>query len=451
MTRMEEYQAMMSRLEIIPEEAAGSIQRAKARRRRNHRVLRPLAGIAAAFCMFVGSVNLSPSVAAACMEIPLLDKLTEAVMFSPSLQKAVEHDYVQPLGLEESQNGITVRVEHVIVDQKQVNIFYTVTSEEYPFIAAHADLLEADTDEGVKAGIVYGDYRVTMGEMRHIVADFADGTVPSQMRLLVDVMAVERAADGEEPTNEAWDASRKEDPTASFTFLMTFDPQFTEQGRISHPNQSFTLDGNTFTITELGIYPSHIRIHIDEDPENESWINSLRFYLELEDGTVIEKGGNSISAWGDPDTPSMTTYMAESSYFYDADCFRLVVTGADFLEKDFGRTYVDLETQTVENIPEGHEFVSATKVGNDWELNFLHPDDGVSHVQVYDTFYDVDGNRISTDGMWWSGGEDGTIEEPIMRESGYRLKDVSGTEVWLEPSYSYIWYAEEPVIVEVDP
>ena len=105
----------------------------------------------------------------------------------------------------------------------------------------------------------------------------------------------------------------------------------------------------------------------------------------------------------------------------------------------------------MENIPEGHEFVSATKVGNDWELNFLHPDDGVSHVQVYDTFYDVDGNRISTDGMWWSGGEDGTIEEPIMRESGYRLKDVSGTEVWLEPSYSYIWYAEEPVIVEVDP
>ena len=451
MTRMEEYRAMLDQLETIPAEAAGSLQRAKARRRRNHRVLRPLAGIAAAFCMFVGSVNLSPSVAAACMEIPFLDKLTEAVMFSPSLRKAVEHDYVQPLGLEETQNGVTVRVEHVIVDQKQVNIFYTVASEKHPFLAAHADLLEADADEGVKAGIVFGDYRVTMGEMRHIVADFADGTVPSQMRLLVDVMAVEMTADGEEPTNEAWNASRKQEPTASFTFLMTFDPHFTEQGRISHPNQSFTIDGNAFTVSELGIYPSHIRIQIEEDPNNESWINSLRFYLELEDGTVIEKGGSSISAWGDPDTPSMTTYMAESSYFYDADCFRLVITGADFLEKDFGRTYVNLETQTAENIPEGHEFVSAAKVGNNWEVNFLHPDDGVSHVQVYDTFYDADGSRISTDGMWWSGGEDGTIEQPIMRESGYRLKDVSGTEVWLEPSYSYIWYAEEPVIVEIAP
>ena len=451
MNRMEEYRQLMQELDTIPDASFGSVRRARARRSRKQKLWRPIGSLAAVFCLFVGLVNLSPTVAAACMEIPFLDKLTEAVVFSPSLQKAVEHDYVQPLGLEDTKNGITVRVEHVIVDQKQVNIFYTINAEEYEYLTIRSDIWKADADEGVEAGIVYGDTRVTLGAMRHITVDMADGTVPSQMRLIEKVYAAEKSPDADEPTHEQWDAAYEREPIAEFDILMTFDPYFTEQGKISYPNQSFTIDGNTFTIAELGIYPSHIRIHLDEDPNNESWINSLRFDLELEDGTRIGRAGNSISAWGDPDSPSMTTFMAESSYFYEADCIRLIVTGADFLEKDFGQTYVNLETQEAENVPDGHEFVSAIQTGDNWELNFLHPNDGFNHVQVYSGFYDENGDPISSNGMWWHGGAEGTVEEPVMQESGYRLQDVTGTEVWLEPNYSYFWYPEEPVIVEIWP
>lgn len=451
MNRMEEYRDLLQKLEHIPEETERCVDRAKARRRRSRMVWRPLACAAAMFALFVGLVNLNPSVAAACMEIPLLDKLTEAVVFSPSLQRAVEHDYVQPMGLEETQNGVTVRVEHVIVDQKQVNIFYTIQSEEYAFLETRTDIWKADADEGVEAGITFGDTRVTLGAMRHITVDMADGTVPSQMRLMEKVYAVEKTPTAEEPTQEQWDAAFGKAPVASFDILMTFDPYFTAQGRMIYPNERFTIDGNSFTVAEIGIYPSHIRIHIDEDPNNESWIQSLRFDIQLEDGTVIGQDGNSIFAWGDPDSPSMTTYMAESSFFYEADCIRLIVTGADFLEKDFGRTYVNLEKQEAENLPAGLEFVSAIQYGNEWELNFLHPEDGASHVQVFGAFYDENGEQICTNGMWWSGGVGGTVEKPIMREGGYRLKDVTGSEVWLEPNYSYFWYAQEPVVVEIKP
>ncbi|MBQ1208679.1 MAG: DUF4179 domain-containing protein, partial [Lachnospiraceae bacterium] len=382
---------------------------------------------------------------------PFLDKLTETVMFSPSLQKAVEHDYVQPMGLEETQNGITVRVEHVIVDQKQVNVFYTVSSDRYNYLVARPDLLDAESGEPAKVASVYGNERVSMGEMRHILADFGDTDVLSQMRLCVDVMEVPVTPGHEEPTNQQWDAAGSREPIASFDFLMTFDPTFTATGKVIELNRDFVLDGNRFSVSQLCIYPSHIRIQIEEDPDNLSWIRSLHFYLELEDGTVIAAGGNGISAFGNADTPSMTTYMAESSYFYDAECFRLVVTGADFLEKDFGKTYVNLEENTAENLPEGHEFVSAAMVGACWELEFLHPDDGISHVQVYGEFYDREGNRISTDGIWWSGGDDGTIDHPVMRKSGYRLKDFSGSEVWIEPHYSYFWYPDVPVVVEITP
>ena len=450
MNRMEEYQEMLQELETIPEETAGCVKRAMARMRRKNHIWRPFVSMAAVICLFIGIVNLSPTVAAACMEIPLLDKLTEAVLFSPSLKKAVEHDYVQPIGLEETQNGITVSVDHVIVDQKQLNIFYTVSSDVYEHLVAVPDLLETDTGEGIRAGIVWGNDRVTMEEMRHIMVDFANETVPSQLELTMDVIAVEKDAAAKEPSNGQWEAARKQEPAASFAFHLEFNPYFTEQGRIVKLNQSFTLDGNTFTVAELGIYPSHIRIHLDEDPDNPSWLNALRFHLELEDGTVIGRGGNSISAWGDPDTPSTTTYLAESSYFEDSECIRMVITGADFLEKDFGRTYINLETGEAENLPDGCMLDAIHQTGDIWEVDFLREDDGVNHTQAFIGVYDADGNKVDTGGMWFSSGANREEPgEPELREFGYVLENVSGHEVWLEPNYTDFWYADTPVIVEL--
>ncbi len=446
MNRMEEYQEMLRELETVPEATAGCVKRAVARRRRQRCVWRPLASMAAAICLFIGLVNLSPTVAAACMEIPLLDKLTEAVLFSPSLKKAVENDYVQVMGLKESENGVTVRVEHVIVDQKQVNIFYSIDSDSHAYLVARPDLLEADTGEDIRAGIVWGDDRVTLGEMRHIMADFADGTVPSQLDLTLDVMNA--SEDGGEPTNAQWDAAREKEPLADFTFRLEFDPQYTEQGKILMLNQSFTLDGNTFTVAELGIYPSHIRIRLEEDPGNPCWLSSLRFYLELEDGTVIGTDGNSISAWGDPETPSTTTYLAQSSYFYDADCIRLQITGADLLEKDYGRAYIDLETGEAENLPLGCEVQEIRRTAEGWDVDFIRPDDGIVRSQLFIGVFDAEGNSVATGGMWYASGSAGETE---MRKFGYVLEQVSGHEIWLEPNYTKYWYADQPVTVELKP
>ena len=81
-------------------------------------------------------VNLSTPFARACGRIPLLADLAKAVSWSPSLSAAVENDYVQPLRLSQSQNGITARVEYLIVDRKQVDVFFSIRSDDY----AHLDL-----------------------------------------------------------------------------------------------------------------------------------------------------------------------------------------------------------------------------------------------------------------------------------------------------------------------
>ena len=129
MNRMEEYEAMLAQMEDIP--ASDPVGKARARLRRRRRVLRPLAGIAAVFAVFVGMINLSPTALAACREIPVLKELAEALTFNPSLRIAIEHDYVQMVGQEQSKDGVTARIEYLIVDQKQVNLFYTLDSQTY--------------------------------------------------------------------------------------------------------------------------------------------------------------------------------------------------------------------------------------------------------------------------------------------------------------------------------
>ena len=148
MNRMEEYQALRATAEQPAAGLEDTLTRARKRlRRRRAMVLRPLTGLAACFAVFVVLVNFCAPVAYACSKVPGLRELAEAVTFSRSLTDAVNNEYVQPIDLKQTQNGITASVEYLIVDQKQVNVFYRLDSKKYeslPF--AHLNLTGFDGD-----------------------------------------------------------------------------------------------------------------------------------------------------------------------------------------------------------------------------------------------------------------------------------------------------------------
>ncbi len=439
MNRKEELAAILQQLETIPPETEGAVQRAKARYRRRT-IWKPLVSLAAVFCLFVGMVNLSPTVAAACREIPLLQQLVDALTFAPSLQKAVENDYIQTMGLEETSNGITVRVEHVIVDQKQVNIFYTVTPEQEAYYAAWADVLTADGQQPNVSGS-FGTDRVTAGEMRQITLDYMDEQVPDQLRLTVDVMHVGT----EEPTVAQWDAAMDAAPMASFDFLLTFDPAFTAQGRVMTVNQTMELDGNRLTVQNVEVYPTHIRIQLEEDADNPDWLSTLRFHLELEDGTIIEAIRNGTSAYGNSETPSMLIYAAESTFFYQAKQIRLVITGADFLAKDFETVYVNFETGETGALPENVDFLEANRSGTGWAVTFA-AEKMPRRAQTFVDFFDAAGSEIESNRFSCTT----HLEDESREEETYHLEHFTGTEAWFEPNYTHAWRPETPVTINVE-
>ena len=287
MNRREEYQDLMAKLETIPD--SDPVGKAIQRRQRERRTWKPLVSVAAVLFLFVGMVNLSPTVSAACREIPLLKELVELLTFNPSLRVAVEHDYIQLVGQEQSSAGITARVEHLIVDQKQVEIFYTLDSDRYTAMDATPEIRDIHGDY-VPAGVSSGSFGAENGDLRRITVDFVEEDVPDALELTLKVHD-NGAVIKEEPlisvdTDLPVETSEPLWIT-EFVFLLEFDPQFTEQGRTVTLNRTVELDGQKITVTDMEIYPSHIRINVEEDEDKNELINEfIAFKQDNPQGTL---------------------------------------------------------------------------------------------------------------------------------------------------------------------
>ena len=273
MTRNEEYQALLQELETTPAALDGAVERALRRRKRDRRLRLfgvPAGSLAACFAAFVLLVNLFPPFARACGSVPVLRELAQAVAWSPSLSAAVENDYVQPIGQSQTVNGVTATVEYVIVDRKQLNIFYTLDyAPDLGPMWADCRITPGDGSAGDAGGRTEKP-----GELVEIKRDFVDRDVPGILDLTLSVYPAEQDGGGPPAENTGdgyFDQPVDDQPAylAEMTFHLEFDPYFTAQGTLLELNRTFALDGQTFTLQEAEIYPTHLRLTLTADPVEE--------------------------------------------------------------------------------------------------------------------------------------------------------------------------------------
>lgn len=451
MNRKEEYQALLAELQQTPPELETTLQRAEARQRnscRRHWLSVPAGSLAACFLAFVLLVNLFPPFAKACSAVPVLGRLAEAVSWSPTLSAAVEHDYVQPMGLSQTENGITATVEYLIVDQKQVNIFYTLDG---PYDKLAADMPEFLPEQ--RCSTISSGFPEPPGTMQQITMDYGDTDVPDRFTMLLSVFGENEAdrAPYQAPDrlyeDEMLEPVQREEPEilASFRFELTFDPNFTDKGERIQLDQCIRVDGQTLTVTDIEVYPTHVRVNITGAPENTAWLKGLEFYLENEDGLRFEPISNGVSGTGAPDKPEMASFRLESPYFASSRHLTLYITGATWLDKDMERVRVDLAHETADRLPEGVSIASFDHREGGWVLYFRAAYRKESSVyQVWSmTYYDAEGNSFETGRYGSSTGSEGIFEVMLP------LPDYHGEEVWLEPAYSRTTREETPVAVPV--
>ena len=453
MNRKEEYQELMIELEKEVPEIVDTLERA--RKRRNDMIYRPLIGIAAAFTVFVFLVNFSMPVAYACSQIPGLRELAEAVTFSRSLSDAVDNEYVQTMNLIQRDGEVSAKIEYLIVDQKQVNVFYRLYSDVYQEISAEPTVCLADGSGSPSCSWMVNDYDLANGELRSLTIDFVEDDVPDSLKIYLDIRDDSIfSEEGEEATEADLfhpEGTEEEEYIAHFEFLLEFDPEFTATGKEIAVNKTVELEGQKIKIEEIAIYPTHMRINISDDSENTAWLRALYFYIETDWGMKFEPVAQGITATGSGETNTMASFRADSTYFYNAKNLKIVITGAEWLDKDMEKVYVNLETGETGELPEGVEFYSAEEKASGWILQFkaVQRKEGHHHQLMLSTYYDMKGNEYSINS--WSTGENvlnNNDSEKYFIEELF-LTDYHEKELFVSPNYSNVWTAETPIEVEV--
>lgn len=434
MNRNQEYEAMIRELNQPAPGLESTLERAylKKRKRTLHMILRPVAGLAACFAIFVLLVNFCAPVANACSRIPVLRELAGAVTFSRSLTDAVENEFVQPVELSQTQNGITAEIDYLIVDQKQVNIFYRLDSDVNDQLLATPRVMNAEATDGLPV-LIYQLFNAETETLRCITVDFVDESVPNSMVVALDVYVDD------------------EEYLARFEFLLEFDPEFTAAGKIYPVNQTVILDGQRITITDIEVYPTHMRVDIEESPDNTAWLKDLEFYIETDSDMIFDASSGGITATGSGDTPSMTSYRADSLYFYEAEHLKLVITGAKWLRKDLQTVYLNLVTGEHGDLPEGVQFESAEKQDGEWVVKFRADWDGISPMhQVFGSkFYDAEGNMYEVNRWETIVGEPDENGAATCFYERFPLPGFTGEEIWLSPHTSYFWAAKDLIIIPI--
>ena len=457
MNRKNEFEAMIEELNQPAPGLEATLDRAykKKRKRTTQMIVRPLAGLAACFAVFVLLVNFCAPVAYACSQVPVLRELAAAVTFSRSLTDAVENEYVQPMDLSQTDNDITAEVAYLIVDQKQVNVFYRLDSDKYETLDADPEVRNAEGGH-LPCGYSNTGFGAENGELRCLSIDFVDDNVPDSLRIKLDVytnsIRHENVAP-EQSVDDIYSDDPYEEPDylAHFDFLLEFDPKFTATGKVFPVNQTVILEGQAITITDIEVYPTHMRVDIAESADNTAWLKRLDFYIETDWGMKFDPVSNGITATGSGDSPSMVSYRADSTYFYEADHLKLVITGAQWLRKDMETTYLNLVTGEHGELPEGAEFDSSRKQGSGCVVKFRAAwEEEKPMYQLFGhLFYDADGNEYEINqwsSMYGDPDEEGNItyfydEFPLLK--------FTGEEVWLTPHYSHNWVAEDLIVITI--
>ena len=192
-------------------------------------------------------------------------------------------------------------------------------------------------------------------------------------------------------------------------------------------------------------------MEVEEHEDNDAWLRGLDFHIETDWGMKFETESNGTVSFRF-DGSNVTTYRADSTYFYHANRLRMVITGAEWLNKDMETTYVNLVTGETGPLPDGVSFVAAEKKEGGWLVTFKARErrDAHSHQLFLLEYLDAQGAEHQ---IWsWSHG----IRYPLPEEEWethfgleFPLADYYEDEVWLKPAYSHLWQAENEIIVTI--
>lgn len=362
MNRRREYDELLQELQRLA--AVDAVARARQRLRRRRMWTRPALSLAAVAAVFVLLVNFCAPVARACAGVPVLKELAQLVSFSGSLTEQLAHEGAQFVGQTQEENGVSVYVDSLIVDQKRLTVFFRVDTDIAQKADVAFDLLDEEgyaAQESAAVSCDQNDENTLNGQMRSVTLDFGRQDVPDDIRLLccVGLHKKDGRALTEADDMRNWNVVKDlGDYDARLIFHLNIESQRIIQGYEKELNRELMLDGQRILLERVNIYPSKAEIHMKGADENTAWLETLDYHLECGDGTTIRPGLRDV-LWEGEANHDRRKYYCESPYYHMPDGHvRLVIDGATWLDKDQQLCGVNLKTGETVNMIKQYAFDS---------------------------------------------------------------------------------------------
>lgn len=385
MNRNEEYQKLLQELETPNPAAEHTLTRARARNRRRKWIFTPALSLTAVFACFVLMINVSLPIAQACSSVPILKELVETLQFNDSLNAAIENGYLQDLSMTKTQNGVTVTLDSVVADQKQINVFYYVKTNadaplpleqlalvDYGFYLENGEKISGipfhSTTFSESDGVVTSNPR----EMEVITQDFLTNEIPDTLILKLNFGNVEQFRD-QEVNASSLDPADYE-TTASFTFTLKLDPTLLKAGQMIDVEQDFELGDQNFTLNSVEFYPTFLQMNLESDPSNTCLLNptSLDYYAEDRNGNIYGEKINAVTGYGSSDSREFYCRL-ESPWFSGSSQLIIHITGAALREKDTDPIEINLKTGKTSSLPDDITSITVTHEKSGTVLDITTP------------------------------------------------------------------------------
>ena len=442
MNREQEHYALKQELISIPSALdnvfALAQLRVKKRKIVNNCFIKPIGAIAVTFILFVATVNISPNAVHAMENIPGLKQLAEAVSFSRSLTDAVEHDFVQTIGLEQTIDDVTVRVEYVIIDGLRLHVFYSLDSEIHSNLGVSINLRDAENEMNSAGYIGKAQVVFENAKIRHFFGGFYE--------YLPEIVIWEPNI-----YNHIYGIYLPGELIGSLTFIIELDAAFVYQNEVISLNYDFVVDGQGLTLTSLYINPAHTRLNFIADNDNTAWLRDLKVYLTNESGKRFEIPATTDEMrnlpGGNAEGLMIATYFVESIFFAQWESLYIVIEEVKWLDKDMEKIYINFTNGTHSALPEGMALDDVQSFDNGWVVTLSTIDLGVHQITYTrnpETWDSLEFRRLqngwhiheTTPGLFFS------VESPPKVENGYIV-------VALTPQYSRIVSLDMPIKIRV--
>ncbi|MBM7568064.1 DUF4179 domain-containing protein [Paenibacillus sacheonensis] len=321
----------------------------QARRKGRLRTRRAAAAMSAALVvvLLLGMVRVSPAFAAAVAELPGLSGLVSLVAGDSGLEGAVRNDFVQPVNVSDSHDGVMITVNGIIADDTRLNILYTV---KLPTAAKHVpfkkfDLFDAAApDKPLPVTISFGSVPLEnptkefQGRIDVNLGEEAD--MPEHVRIDMKLFGYEGLAD--------------------WSIVIPVDKaRFEGMKEVIPLEQAVTAEGQRMLFKQATIYPTSIAVDVEFDKAN-----SKRVFW-LSDLVLVTDTGEELRSQGSMNmSADRMTLQFESSFFSKPKHLTLRGTRWMALDKSKLEMKLDLEKKEIVQAPDDKvRLVSAKKTG----------------------------------------------------------------------------------------